>query len=88
MRMSTLKKGCSDVPIRATGNIHCALYIPTSLASLSMPSPSPVSRSRPIRVTILTQLCHDPASVVSRSCPSCVTILPQLCHFVLTTFRL
>ena len=53
MRMSTLKKGCSDVPIRATGNIHCALYIPTSLASLSMPSPSPVSRSRPIRVTIL-----------------------------------
>jgi len=71
--MSTLKKGCSDVPIRATGNIHCALYIPTSLASLSMPHAF-------ARVTILPQLCHDPASVVSRSCLSCVTILTQLCH--------
>ena len=38
-----------------------------------LPSPSH-------RVTILPQLCHDPASVVSRTCLSCVTILPHTCH--------
>ena len=32
------------------------------------------------RVTILPQLCHNPASVVSQSCLSCVTILPRTCH--------
>ena len=71
MRVSTLKKGCSDVPIRATGNIHCDLYIPTSNTFHAIAF---------ARVTIPPYTCHDPASVVSRSCLSCVTILPQLCR--------
>ena len=40
----------------------------------------PTLRSCLSCVTILPQLCHDPASVVSRSCLSCVTILTRLCH--------
>ena len=39
---------------------------------------SGVIRSCLVCVTILPQLCHDPASVVSRSCLSCVTIVPRL----------
>ena len=43
-----------------------------------------VSRSCLICVTILPQLCHDPASSVSRSCLNRVTILPRMCHVAIS----